>query len=742
MGSAGTSGGGALSWLGPQRKPVDGTPGGGSSAAGALIRLGPGQSLPGMLQSRLERAIGGPLGDVRVHTDARAAALADDERAHALTIGPHIAFAAGAWRPGTPFGEALLAHEAAHVAQQRAGAAGVGAEAAADAVAAGFLAAGRAGRAAPAAACDCSAAGTPAAEFDWRGAARTEVTDAVARIRQLQAELDTIVAGEPTPASQRRLDQIQQELATQVQRLRAAGIRMDLISLLQGIQAGEDLLHVTGRIVGADPNQLYFGERRLLRLALDWVPQHTDVRTAWISQLDAPVEMPEPPTANPGTAFEKPLNDVFWGQYEVGARRNLAFRGARLPRVKVWVYVFVGSRATPEARIATPWLEIVDQAPAVTTIDSPRILAGDPQQLLSPGGPAPGPAPETGSGAAPVTAPVPAAGAAPQAVGTAALGQSLVLQDAVIPFMLSWVPPIGWSTGQGYRVTWTVSGGDQTLSRADLEELARQGGHLPQSQQTVFEYRFGTAGDHVVYAVLQPGTTEVTEPFTEGPGNHLPTRTLVAWLRPRGEPLVAARRVHVVDVTAMAAEQLVRTARQPARSFATFMSDLNQQITTTTEAIEGGTLAPRELGAQKERLVEQRSAIEGKLGQADAMLPFPQQDNDFRRDALYVTPLPSAYAHPDIGGAQPLATFARVRWADTAWEAVLVDATTSEVLPRQGTGDSPRAALLGALADWAAPATTSRPAAGWRTGSTGGASTTASARQQPGRRYASGRRLS
>ena len=38
--------------------------------------------------------------------------------AHAFTLGQHVAFADGTYRPGTPIGDALLAHELAHVVQQ------------------------------------------------------------------------------------------------------------------------------------------------------------------------------------------------------------------------------------------------------------------------------------------------------------------------------------------------------------------------------------------------------------------------------------------------------------------------------------------------------------------------------------------------------------------------------------------------------------------------------------------------
>ena len=58
--------------------------------------------------------------DVRVHTDARAAESARSIDAAAYTYRRDIVFGAGRYRPGTSDGDRLLAHELAHVVQQRA----------------------------------------------------------------------------------------------------------------------------------------------------------------------------------------------------------------------------------------------------------------------------------------------------------------------------------------------------------------------------------------------------------------------------------------------------------------------------------------------------------------------------------------------------------------------------------------------------------------------------------------------
>lgn len=70
------------------------------------------------IRARYEYNLGKSLADVRVHTDAQAAASADALHAQAYTLGRDIVFGAGRYRPGSPTGERLLAHELAHVAQQ------------------------------------------------------------------------------------------------------------------------------------------------------------------------------------------------------------------------------------------------------------------------------------------------------------------------------------------------------------------------------------------------------------------------------------------------------------------------------------------------------------------------------------------------------------------------------------------------------------------------------------------------
>jgi outer membrane protein OmpA-like peptidoglycan-associated protein len=79
----------------------------------------PGQPLTQAIRAEMEYRFGHHFGDVRVHSDATAERAASSLGAAAFTSGHHIAFAAGRYAPQTFKGRHLLAHELAHVVQQR-----------------------------------------------------------------------------------------------------------------------------------------------------------------------------------------------------------------------------------------------------------------------------------------------------------------------------------------------------------------------------------------------------------------------------------------------------------------------------------------------------------------------------------------------------------------------------------------------------------------------------------------------
>jgi len=81
-------------------------------------RLGAGKPLEGSLRGRMEGAFGYDFSQVRLHTDSSTGGLANSLDARAFTLGHQVAFGPGEYQPGTLVGDALIAHELAHVVQQ------------------------------------------------------------------------------------------------------------------------------------------------------------------------------------------------------------------------------------------------------------------------------------------------------------------------------------------------------------------------------------------------------------------------------------------------------------------------------------------------------------------------------------------------------------------------------------------------------------------------------------------------
>jgi hypothetical protein len=78
----------------------------------------PGQPVDPSVRTSMEGRFGRSFRDVRIHTDSLAAQSAREVYAHAYTVGQHIVFDSGQYRPETPEGRQLLAHELAHTVQQ------------------------------------------------------------------------------------------------------------------------------------------------------------------------------------------------------------------------------------------------------------------------------------------------------------------------------------------------------------------------------------------------------------------------------------------------------------------------------------------------------------------------------------------------------------------------------------------------------------------------------------------------
>lgn len=96
--------------------------GGGQTEAPPIVHAtlaAPGRLLDAGTLRLMESRFGYDFSTVRVHTGARAADSAQAVQARAYTVGRDVVFGAGEYQPATTAGQRLLAHELAHVVQQR-----------------------------------------------------------------------------------------------------------------------------------------------------------------------------------------------------------------------------------------------------------------------------------------------------------------------------------------------------------------------------------------------------------------------------------------------------------------------------------------------------------------------------------------------------------------------------------------------------------------------------------------------
>ncbi len=86
-----------------------------------VVGSGGGRPLEPGLRREMEGRLGADFGDVRVHDDSQASGSARSIAAQAYTVGSDVVFRSDRWSPDTDEGKRTLAHELAHVVQQRSG---------------------------------------------------------------------------------------------------------------------------------------------------------------------------------------------------------------------------------------------------------------------------------------------------------------------------------------------------------------------------------------------------------------------------------------------------------------------------------------------------------------------------------------------------------------------------------------------------------------------------------------------
>jgi hypothetical protein len=109
-----------------EKAPVQPAPASPSAAPPAHAHVddalsAPGRPLDAPARRTMQARFGYDFSSVRVHDDTRAAATASSLDAAAFTVGEDVVFASGRYDPRSRAGRRLLAHELAHVVQQRPG---------------------------------------------------------------------------------------------------------------------------------------------------------------------------------------------------------------------------------------------------------------------------------------------------------------------------------------------------------------------------------------------------------------------------------------------------------------------------------------------------------------------------------------------------------------------------------------------------------------------------------------------
>lgn len=347
-----------------------------AASAGPLAQALPadeGRAVDPRIAEAARDTFGVDVGGARVHTGAAADRLARDHDALAVTVGKDVAFRSGAYQPGTPAGDALIAHELAHTAQQdeagpdesASGRDGEEAEeAGADQAAAGVVArlwsgvrsvVQRAPARRPGVAlrrCGNPPDTTPARQMDKVRYAAIET-----QLQGLLAQKRALVDGTGTGD----MATIEAEIDTLIDELRRDfGVRVDKGEILARIDKGKDLLVIDGRVLVSPTGQHYIGERMKFQAELDHIPPGETLEVAWRwhdksrSYGDGYRFLVNGPGFQKRTtALAMELDTPFWGLLpdKVKSEKGL----------EVVAHIYVGGKKTRE--ITSGWIPLSNHVP-------------------------------------------------------------------------------------------------------------------------------------------------------------------------------------------------------------------------------------------------------------------------------------------------------------------------------------------------------------------------------------------
>jgi hypothetical protein len=674
-----------------QRMGADGhgAPAAPGSAAAIRGQLSAGRPLEPSVRTRMERGFGTSFSDVRLHTDSTAYRLAQQYSARAFTLGNHVAFGAGEYQPTTLTGQALMAHELAHVLQQRGAsqdeglAESMALESAADKTAARALLARTDPTPARSGLRLARCGSYDVAPRDWTTEIPPEAFNKAERLQNLQRERERIL-NQPGGNSQTslRLAELDQEISQLAEELQIQGLQGDIGQVTQTVaQYGINALEVflTG-LTGDDPTELLWGERRRFDADVSFLPSNVDVNLTWKANNtfeDLDVGHNEQPN------LSLALDEMFWGRWAM-AEDELRGDGT-LPNPQTLVMVaqlnVAGQAHVSEKRSQTMTIREAVPPPGQIELLAENVLSPGPPEGRPIKAAAPQPPPAaatssisaTGFGSSSSTG---ADGGVPAPSSTSgnppppAMPQ--VLQDAHMFFKLSWLAPGLFSRNPSYVIRWGVE--NLNWTRPDRFQVS-----LPDLGFWRCEFRFPDPGNFRVFAeIYQYPLTGAAPPMLAS----------------------ASSLVQVLVASEVGARALEAVTAGPAMpDYGGFLAELDAQINALTRVLAAGASNPDLYSKQVSDLQKMRQLLVNAMGQETA-LPFPSDEN-FDESKTYAAAMPAVLTHTDMRGAQPLTIYIRLQHTESGWQARLIDTTSKDVIYRTGSpSSSPKDAVASAIADW------------------------------------------
>ena len=290
-----------------------------------------------------------------------------------MTVGRDIAFAAGRYAPGSATGDALLAHELAHVVQQTGGPEVARLEdplleadadsAALDAVLGlRATAARRTGQ-------GIQRCGDDVAIPEK--APPRPYKEIVTELQGLRARKEAVLAGkEPTTS----LPEIEARIEAIGAELRDMGVKLETREIMDRLAAapGTDLMQVKGQLVRSPQGTAHLGDKLEFQAVLDYVPAGRNVEYEW--RWKANSRTAQFYTGERGSADRVSLGSGFWsGEMDV----------TKAGGMEVYANVYLGDEEQPVTKLTTGFIPMtkagerdfdLKASQKVTIVDAPVII--------------------------------------------------------------------------------------------------------------------------------------------------------------------------------------------------------------------------------------------------------------------------------------------------------------------------------------------------------------------------------